>query len=76
MGNGLLAGLFAVVLLRERPSYDPGCYLCPGNKRAGAAQNPVYTETLVFTNDFVTLLPDLPPSVETPHPNRSIWLQP
>ena len=19
----------------ERPAYDPGCYLCPGNKRAG-----------------------------------------
>lgn len=21
----------------KRPSYDPGCYLCPGNKRAGDA---------------------------------------
>lgn len=45
----------------NRPRYDPTCYLCPGNKRAGDAQNPVYTETFVFENDFAALLPDTPP---------------
>jgi UDPglucose--hexose-1-phosphate uridylyltransferase len=43
-----------------RPSYDPTCYLCPGNDRAGGAKNPNYTETFVFTNDFAALLPDTP----------------
>ncbi len=43
-----------------RPSYDPTCYLCPGNARAGGNKNPVYTETFVFDNDFAALLPDSP----------------
>lgn len=43
------------------PSYDPQCYLCPGNQRAGGAQNPPYTSTFVFQNDFSALLPDVPP---------------
>jgi UDPglucose--hexose-1-phosphate uridylyltransferase len=38
--------------------YDPGCYLCPGNSRAGGHQNPRYTSTLVFDNDFPALLPE------------------
>ncbi len=38
--------------------YDPGCYLCPGNQRAGGEKNPRYTDTFVFTNDFSALLPD------------------
>ncbi len=42
-----------------RPAYDPSCYLCPGNERAGgAARNPEYSGTYVFTNDFAALLPD------------------
>ena len=44
----------------KRPSYDPSCYLCPGNTRAGGEQNPVYKSTYVFTNDFSALLPDTP----------------
>jgi len=44
----------------QRPAYDPGCYLCPGNARAGQAVNPPYTHTLVFVNDFSALLPDTP----------------
>ena len=36
-------------------SYDPGCYLCPGNQRAGRAVNPVYESTFVFDNDFASL---------------------
>ena len=43
-----------------RPSYDPGCYLCPGNVRAGGERNPPYTGTYVFTNDYPALLPDPP----------------
>ena len=37
--------------------YDPGCYLCPGNERAGGKHNPAYTGTFVFDNDFAALLP-------------------
>lgn len=42
------------------PSYDPGCYLCPGNERAGGVMNPSYDSTFVFINDFAALLPDVP----------------
>ncbi len=41
-------------------SYDPACYLCPGNTRAGSATNPRYTSTFVFENDFAALKPDTP----------------
>ena len=41
----------------KRPTYDPTCYLCPGNTRAGGARNPAYTGTYVFDNDFAALLP-------------------
>ena len=44
----------------ERPQYDPTCYLCPGNQRAGGVRNPVYSSTFVFDNDFASLLPDTP----------------
>ncbi|MCS7070910.1 MAG: galactose-1-phosphate uridylyltransferase, partial [Anaerolinea sp.] len=43
-----------------RPAYDPNCYLCPGNARAGGVTNPPYVHTFVFTNDFAALLPDTP----------------
>lgn len=42
----------------DRPSYDPACYLCPGNRRAEGQHNPPYTGTFVFTNDFSALLPE------------------
>ena len=38
------------------PRYDPGCYLCPGNPRAGGVRNPAYESTHVFDNDFPALL--------------------
>ena len=41
-----------------RPDYDPNCYLCPGNTRAGGVRNPVYDATFVFTNDFSALQDD------------------
>jgi UDPglucose--hexose-1-phosphate uridylyltransferase len=43
-----------------QPSYDPACYLCPGNERAGGVRNPAYTSTFVFDNDFAALKPDTP----------------
>lgn len=45
----------------SRPAYDPNCYLCPGNKRAGGVRNPAYTGTCVFDNDFPSLLRDVFP---------------
>jgi UDPglucose--hexose-1-phosphate uridylyltransferase len=41
-------------------TYDPGCYLCPGNTRSGGAVNPAYQSTFVFENDFAALKPDSP----------------
>lgn len=43
-----------------QPQYDPTCYLCPGNERAGGVRNPKYTSTFVFDNDFAALMPDVP----------------
>jgi len=40
--------------------YDPSCYLCPGNERAGGHRNPPYTNTFVFDNDFAALRSDTP----------------
>jgi UDPglucose--hexose-1-phosphate uridylyltransferase len=36
-------------------TYDPACYLCPGNERAGGVRNPQYQSTFVFINDFAAL---------------------
>jgi len=41
--------------------YDPNCYLCPGNHRAGGATNPDYDGIFTFVNDYAALLPDSPP---------------
>ena len=43
-----------------RPQHDPGCYLCPGNERAGGVSNPDYKDVFVFQNDFSALMPDIP----------------
>ncbi len=43
-----------------RPAYDPTCYLCPGNARAGCARNPSYSGVFVFENDFAALNPNVP----------------
>jgi UDPglucose--hexose-1-phosphate uridylyltransferase len=42
----------------EKPSYDPNCYLCPGNARAGGMRNPKYSSTFVFDNDYPAMLPN------------------
>ncbi|WP_372639009.1 UDP-glucose--hexose-1-phosphate uridylyltransferase [Fodinibius sp.] len=44
----------------QKTEYDPDCYLCPGNDRAGDARNPEYDSTFVFTNDFSALKPGTP----------------
>ena len=51
-------GQVAATAAPQQVAYDPTCYLCPGNERAGGARNPKYTQTFVFTNDYAALLPD------------------
>lgn len=46
----------ATVALR----YDPDCYLCPGNLRAGGLRTDKYSSTYVFENDFAALKLDTP----------------
>lgn len=41
-------------------SYDPTCYMCPGNTRASGAKNPDYKGALVFDNDFPALRLETP----------------
>src|ERR1700722_3592352 len=36
-------------------TYDPECYLCPGNMRAGGARTEKYTSTYAFENDYAAL---------------------
>jgi UDPglucose--hexose-1-phosphate uridylyltransferase len=43
-----------------QPAYDPECYLCPGNARAGGVRNPKYDSTFIFDNDFAALKPGTP----------------
>jgi UDPglucose--hexose-1-phosphate uridylyltransferase len=49
--------------VEDKPEYDPGCYLCPGNTRAGGVQNPDYAGTFSFVNDFSAVLSDTPPGI-------------
>ncbi|HEX8354897.1 MAG TPA: galactose-1-phosphate uridylyltransferase, partial [Pyrinomonadaceae bacterium] len=48
------------IALEEQPRYDPVCYLCPGNARAGGHVNPAYEGAFVFDNDYAALTPDAP----------------
>lgn len=50
------------------PPYDPTCYLCPGNERAGGYRNPDYAETFVFDNDFPSLVPYENIGLSSSHP--------
>ncbi len=61
-------GRIEVPSLAARPQYDPQCYLCPGNLRAGGEHNPPYASTYVFTNDFPAFLPETPEQDATTHP--------
>ncbi|HEY1341954.1 MAG TPA: UDP-glucose--hexose-1-phosphate uridylyltransferase [Bryobacteraceae bacterium] len=51
-------GQVETTVAAPQPEYDPECYLCPGNARAGGKRNPKYTSTFVFDNDFAALKPD------------------
>ncbi len=51
-----------------KPVYDPGCYLCAGNSRAGGVTNPDYEGPYVFDNDFPALLADTPPGTTAKDP--------
>src|SRR5947207_2493935 len=48
---------------KSLPEYDPNCYLCPGNSRAGGQRNPQYSGTFVFENDFAALKRDTPADI-------------
>lgn len=52
------------------PPYDPDCYLCPGNERAGGARNPDYEHTFIFENDFAALLPSMPVELDQVNPSE------
>ena len=45
--------------------FDPQCFLCPGNARAGGVRNPSYRGPFVFGNDFAAMQGD------TPAPDRN-----
>jgi len=42
----------------EKKTYDPTCYLCPGNKRSSGITNQDYTQPFSFINDYSALLPN------------------
>ena len=46
--------------VEKKKSYDPACYLCPGNTRNSGEKNPDYKEPFTFVNDFPALLSDSP----------------
>lgn len=46
--------------------FDPECYLCPGNLRAGGATNPPYANVFSFVNDYSALLPHAPSNFNPP----------
>jgi len=50
------------------PSFDPTCYLCPGNTRANGAVNPDYSGPFVFENDYAALLAETPAPQESDDP--------
>ncbi|MBE2897522.1 galactose-1-phosphate uridylyltransferase [Pasteurellaceae bacterium 20609_3] len=52
----------------ELPSYDPNCFLCPGNTRISGEKNPDYKGTYVFQNDFAALMTDSPDAPQSDNP--------
>lgn len=47
-------------------SYDPQCYLCPGNPRSGGILNPPYRSIFIFDNDHPVVgesAPEVPPAL-------------
>lgn len=58
-------GQMEVPAVETRSAFDPNCYLCPGNARAGGAVNPAYAGVFTFNNDFPALLPEAPAARES-----------
>jgi UDPglucose--hexose-1-phosphate uridylyltransferase len=55
------------------PSFEPTCYLCPGNTRVGGKKNPDYARTFVFDNDHPCVgvdAPDIGAIPPRPYRNR------
>jgi UDPglucose--hexose-1-phosphate uridylyltransferase len=50
-------GQVETIAAERLPTYDPSCYLCPGNTRARGQRNPDYATTFAFDNDFAALTP-------------------
>lgn len=59
-------GEVAKIDLTAAVHYDPHCYLCPGNTRAGGQVNPKYAGVFAFNNDYAALLPDAPAFTDAP----------
>lgn len=52
------------------PEYDPGCYLCPGNKRVNGIENPRYEHVFIFNNDHPVVglnAPAIPDEYQSQH---------
>ena len=52
-------------------SYDPDCYLCPGNTRANGLVNPYYAGPWAFDNDFPALSCEIGPDEASLDETRS-----
>jgi len=48
------------------PTYDPSCYLCPGNARVSGKSNPDYGGTYVFDNDHPSVGENAPTELPAP----------
>ncbi len=46
-------------------TFDPDCFLCPGNTRANGIQNPDYEGVWVFDNDFPALQSETPAALQS-----------
>lgn len=44
--------------ITESKTYDPNCYLCPGNTRVNGEKNDNYSSTYSFINDYSSLVID------------------
>jgi len=49
-----------------KQSFDPGCYLCPGNTRVSGKQNEAYEGLFVFDNDHPSFSDAAPRDLEPP----------
>ena len=54
----------------DAPEFDPGCYLCPRNKRISGKQNPDYADVFIFENDHPVVglnSPSIPTDFQSMH---------